>query len=265
MSLASASDSGNCHVVESPPSPGIHAKSSPTKTILMNMRSQFTKTSILVLDIDGTLSDSIPIHQEVFAGAIQALGFTKLDTNWGVYSQHTDIGIVEEAVARENELSAKKHDLSAFEADLTDRFFSLLKFKKIEEIKGAKAFVEAAYRSEWGVVFATGGIRGVSGEKLKAIGISYDDEMLITSSEWANRTQLVAAAIAKAKEYYDVPNPKSVLSLGDGRWDWEVANQLNIRFLGVGTSSSADILKDLGARVIPDLSNAESILACPNH
>jgi hypothetical protein len=43
-----------------------------------------------------------------------------------------------------------------------------------------------------------------------------------------------------------------------------VAKQLDIQFLGVGTSSSADILKDLGAQLVPDLSNAESILASFN-
>ncbi|KAF1042738.1 MAG: hypothetical protein GAK35_02548 [Herbaspirillum frisingense] len=224
------------------------------------MRSSSAKTSILVLDIDGTLTDSVALHQEAFLGAMQALGLSRLDANWGAYPQHTDTGIFAEAIARDAAQS-KRHEVTAFEADLASRFAALLRNRRIEEIPGARAFVEAANASEWGVVFATGGIRGVSGDKLRAIGIDVDDELLLTASEWANRTELVAAAIARAKTYYGIAAPCTVLSIGDGRWDWDVARRLDIRFLGVGRSASAGVLEGLGARVMPDWTDAMSVLA----
>jgi len=224
------------------------------------MQAAPAKTSILVLDIDGTLTNSVALHQEAFLGAIQALGLRQLETNWGSYAQHTDTGIVAEAIARDPLLKGIDFNQTAFEADLEQRFSILLQTRGISEIAGAKAFVEAAHLSDWGVVFASGGIRSVSREKLRAVGIPYSDEILITSSEWENRTQLVAAAIARAQSYYGIASPQSVLSLGDGRWDWQVARQLDIHFLGVGRAPSADVLRSLGAKVIGDLRDAAAML-----
>lgn len=220
------------------------------------MHATALKTSILVLDIDGTLTDSVTLHQEAFLGAMQARNLRQLDTNWGEYPQHTDTGILAEAIFRDTSSPVSVHIVEAFERDLAKRFSALLHEQGVQEIPGAKVFVDALADSHWGVVFATGGIRGVSRGKLEAIGIEFDENILITSSEWPNRTQLVAAAIERAKTHYAITSPQCILSIGDGRWDWEVAQKLDIRFLGVGTTPSADLLKKLGAQVIPDYTDA---------
>ena len=107
------------------------------------------------------------------------------------------------------------------------------------------------------MVYATGGVRGVSRAKLDAVGISCSEETLITSSEHENRTELVASAIQRAKEVYCIAEPMRILSLGDGRWDMEVAAALKIDFLGVGAgTSSAAFLASNGAEVLSDLSEA---------
>lgn len=220
------------------------------------MHTTAIKTSILVLDIDGTLTDSVALHQEAFLGAMQALNLSRLDTNWGEYPQHTDTGILAEAILRDTSVPVSEHIVEAFQRDLAERFSSLLHERGVQEIPGAKVFSDALADSHWGVIFATGGIRSVSREKLEAIAIKFDENILVTSSEWPNRTQLVAAAIERAKAHYAIATPECILSIGDGRWDWEVAQQLNIRFLGVGTTPSADLLKRLGAQVIPDYTDA---------
>lgn len=216
-----------------------------------------TKTCILVLDIDGTLTDSVAMHQEAFVQALRMLDIPQLDTNWDSYQQHTDTGILAEAVARADLPKKSPQQVSAFEADLTERFLRSLRSNALREIRGARKLTEYAVQSKWGVVYATGGVRGVSRAKLEAVGIPYSEETLITSSEYENRTELVASAIQRAKEVYRVSEPIRILSLGDGRWDLEVATALNIDFLGIGAGTrSAAFLANSGAEVLPDLSAA---------
>jgi beta-phosphoglucomutase-like phosphatase (HAD superfamily) len=166
--------------------------------------SKNTKTCILVLDIDGALTDSVAMHQEAF---LQALGIPRLDTRWGSYQRRTDTGILTEAVARADLPRKSPQQVSDFEADLAERFLRLLRTSTLREIKGARKLTEHTAQSKWGVLYATGGMRGVSRAKLEAVGIPYSEETLITSSEYENRTELVASAIQRAKEVYHVAEP----------------------------------------------------------
>lgn len=52
--------------------------------VKINIR-QMKKDCILVLDIDGTLTDSVSMHQEALLGAMQALNLARLNTDWGSY------------------------------------------------------------------------------------------------------------------------------------------------------------------------------------
>lgn len=121
------------------------------------------KTSILILDIDGTLTDSVTMHQEAFLQALNALDIPRLDTNWGGYLQHTDTGILAEATARAGLPKKSQQQVSAFEADLTQRFLRLLSARPLQEIKGARQLTEYAAPSKWGVVYALAGCEGSAG------------------------------------------------------------------------------------------------------
>ncbi|MDF3832135.1 haloacid dehalogenase-like hydrolase [Cupriavidus basilensis] len=214
------------------------------------------KDRILVLDIDGTLSDSVGLHQSAFLAAMTALGLPDLDTDWGSYPHHTDTGILAHALAAGGRAQMLPHEQALFEQDLDQHFVSRLSERGLVEIRGARAFVEAAGNTGWAVVYATGGIRSVSRRKLQAIGIAYAEPTLMTASEHASRTDLVAAAIERAKQYYGIAEPRDVDSVGDGRWDLEVAGRLGIGFIGVGSPPAADVLTSRGATVFPDLARA---------
>ncbi|WP_416051576.1 hypothetical protein [Cupriavidus basilensis] len=84
--------------------------------------------------------------------------------------------------------------------------------------------------------------------------------MLLTASEYPSRTDLVASAIHQARRYYDIAKPKRIVSVGDGRWDLEVAEKLGIGFIGIGASAAADVLTSRGATVFADLRQA---MPCP--
>lgn len=219
---------------------------------------QMKKDCILVLDIDGTLTDSISMHQEALLGAMQALGLTRLNTDWGSYPHHTDTGIFAHALA-ENGVEASSSDVAAsFERDLDNRFAMLLAERGLREVPGARALVLAAAQTRWGVVFATGGIRSVSRRKLRAVKIDFAEEVLISSSEHASRRNLVEAAVNRAMQVYDISNPRAVTSVGDGLWDLRVAGELGLGFVGVGgpDSRSVHALRAQGATVFSDLHEA---------
>lgn len=218
------------------------------------------KQRIVVLDIDGTLTDSIALHQHAFGAAMAALGLPSLNTDWSSYPSHTDIGIYQHAL-QENGRPLDAHAQHVFEADVEHRFMTLLANTPVHEIRGATDFLAALDRTDWAVVFATGGIRGVSGKKLDALGVAYDASMLVTSSEYAARDELVAAAIMRAKQKYALATPLAVVSVGDGRWDLEVAATLGVDFLGVGAGTSAHWLRAQGATVIPDLTGGLEALS----
>lgn len=211
------------------------------------------KDSILILDIDGTLTDSVALHQAAFLGAMQALALPRLDTDWAGYPQHTDLGILAHALRANGQPAPSPAMRSAFETDLSERFTRLLAATALQEIPGARALVAGQVDTRWGVVFATGGVRAVSGDKLDAVGIAWSPEVLVTSSEHCNRGVLVAAALARARSFYGIGKPRAVVSIGDGRWDLEAAKALGVAFLGVGRGPAAHALAAQGAAVHADL------------
>ncbi|WP_025137927.1 HAD family hydrolase [Achromobacter sp. DH1f] len=227
------------------------------------------KKYILVLDIDGTLTDTVALHQRAFLGAMQALALPALETDWGAYPHHTDTGILRHALAMNGRAEPSAGQLMAFEEDLARRFLDELAAAPtpaaptpaapIQPIPGAADFVHGLADSAWAVVFATGGVRAVSGVKLQAAGIPFSDAALFTASEEPARDALVARAIAHAHRAYPQTRDGVVVSMGDGLWDLKVAQQLGLRFLGVG--STAQALAARGAPVLPDLTGAAAALA----
>lgn len=164
--------------------------------------------------------------------------------------------------------------LMAFEQDLARRFLDELAAAPtpaapkpaaptpaapIQPIPGAADFVHGLADSAWAVVFATGGVRAVSGVKLQAAGIPFSDAALFTAREEPARDALVARAIAHARRAHPQTRNGVVVSMGDGLWDLQVARQLGLRFLGVG--STAQALAARGATVLPDLTGAAAALA----
>ncbi|QBC33385.1 hypothetical protein [Pandoraea sp. XY-2] len=105
-------------------------------------------------------------------------------------------------------------------------------------------------------MFATGGIRQVSHRKLRSVAIEYTDAMLVTSSEYSSREQLVAQAIKRAQAGYGITHPRAVVSIGDGMWDLKVARRLGIDFVGIGSRRSRSPLCAEGVPVYDDMWDA---------
>jgi len=201
------------------------------------------KKKLFVFDIDGTLSDSVPLYQRAFIDSIQKLG-VKTDPNFKTFKHHSDsyIGkVVYETVAK------KKFDQSTilkFEDLLLDY---LQRNEKIIEIKGAAKTINFLEKeTEFGVCFATGSFLKTAIYKLNEIGISFDPIQLVASNDIEDREGIVSKAIEGAKAFYQQDHFEIIISVGDGIWDLKTAKNLNLHFIGVGKDNK-ELLAEQGA------------------
>ncbi|WP_216856638.1 HAD family hydrolase [Acidisphaera sp. S103] len=208
-----------------------------------------TAARLAILDIDGTLTDTVALHQAALEDAMRSFSFPALDTDWAGYRHHTDSGIFAEAWERAGWGSPAEADRRRLEDRFNQAFAALLPSHPIREIPGAAAFVELLRREGWRVSFATGGLREASCIKLQATGIPYTERLLATASEHLSREEIVSAAIHAAALDSTGSLPVSV---GDGLWDLLTAHALGVSFLGVGMGAKAQLLADRGATVVRD-------------
>ncbi|CAH2602222.1 HAD family hydrolase [Rhodovastum atsumiense] len=214
---------------------------------------------LVVLDIDGTLTDTVTLHQAAMRVALDAFDFPVLEPDWSRYRHHTDSGIFAEAWQRAGRGNPAEADRHRFFARFEDAFARLCPLHPIREIPGAAAFVALVRATGWAVAFATGGLRTPARAKLRAIGIAFTEPALVTASEFLSREEIVSAAIAAARIAPD-GRPAAVISVGDGLWDLQAADHLGLGFLGVGTGAKAEALAGQGAAVVPDFTDPVRVL-----
>jgi phosphoglycolate phosphatase-like HAD superfamily hydrolase len=214
--------------------------------------------SIAVFDIDGTLTDSVALHQRAFEASMRRFDFPALNTDWSSYRHHSDTGIFEEAWLL-GEMPGPA-DFAQLEAHFVVDFDREHGTTPTAEIAGASAFLEGLSREGWLPGFATGSLRHGALAKLQALGIDYDPDLLVTASEFRAREDIVGAAIERGRTKYGLA-PERIVSIGDGLWDFHTAEALKLDFVGIGSGPKADALRALGARVFSDFTGGLGILA----
>jgi phosphoglycolate phosphatase-like HAD superfamily hydrolase len=190
------------------------------------------QNTLIVFDIDGTLTDSVLIHQTAFKYALNEFGFTNYDTNFGSYLHHTDSYIFSEIFRKQRNYAPGKADISSFEELVLKKIQSDLEEKLIQEIPGATDFITALQKSGYDIVYATGSVTKPAQLKLEHIGITVNENLLISSNNIHSREELVNLAIERAGKFYQ-KNYEKIISIGDGLWDLKTANNLNIDFVGI--------------------------------
>lgn len=216
---------------------------------------------IYIFDIDGTLTDSVAVHQRCFSAAFRAIGMREVDEQWGAYRHHTDSGIFREAFLRAHGREADREDEARFVAALVREWAQSP--DPVQEIAGATDFMaRLAGAGQIRFAFATGSYRPLAQSKLAAAGIACPERLLVTASEFETREQIVSAAIAAASEGSDAAKVPTVVSFGDGLWDWHTAKNLRLHFVGVADGAKAEQLKTAGARVVvPDFRHLGHLLS----
>ncbi|MBL4652608.1 MAG: HAD family hydrolase [Flavobacteriales bacterium] len=192
------------------------------------------KKNLIVFDIDGTLTDSVGIHQKAFIEALSDLGIEKIDSNFKEYKHHTDSYIAKVIYENDKKELISELKASEFEHHLTKKVIA----ERIDEIRGATNLIEnLENQTDFGVCFATGSLRRPAEFKLKSIGIDFSDKQLVASDDIFERENIVQKAIDNASDFYNVKNFDRIISVGDGLWDLITAKNLGLEFIGVGLTN----------------------------
>lgn len=209
-------------------------------------KKELKKKNLIVFDIDGTLTDSVAIHQNAFVETLVEIGVKNLNSDFKSFKHHTDSFIAKEIY--ENDTDEIFSDLirTKFEKGLTER----INTSSIEEIKGASRLIDhLKHNTNYTVCYATGSLLRPAKFKLDSIGVHYDEKLLVASDNIYSREDIVSAAIRKARGHYGIEKFDRIISVGDGLWDLLTAKNLGLEFIGVGESNKK-ALEQNGANII---------------
>ncbi len=192
------------------------------------------KNKLAIFDIDGTLTDSVKIHQSAFVKALNIFGLSDFNTNWSSYKHHTDSYIFKTIFEAQLKKPLIHKDIERFEDLLHELISEAIIQNSLKEIKGAKYFLSTlTHNSDFDIVFATGSLFNPAKLKLEQVGISLPDTLLISANQIFSRDELVLKAIATAKVFYSKNTYEQIISFGDGLWDYETSKNINIDFIGI--------------------------------
>lgn len=212
------------------------------------------KNKLIVFDIDGTLTESVEIHQKGFINALTQLGVKNIDSNFKAYKHHTDSFIAKVIYENDKNILFSETEIGKFEALL----LNFIQNYPIVEITGAKKTVEQIENDkDFGICYATGSLLKPAKYKLDSIGLKYNREQLIASNNIEDRESIVLKAIESAKLFYDIEKFERIISVGDGLWDLKTAQNLNLEFIGIGSKNKEIMTKNGMNNYFEDLTNFE--------
>ncbi len=202
------------------------------------------KNLLFVFDIDGTLIDSARSYAHVLVNAFRRMGIEQVDTDFDNYLHHTDSYALR--YNYENNFDVPFHE-SLFEELDRQLGNEIAKHAVAAEVAGARSFINTLRKTKTPFAFATGAFPAPTHYKMKKANIWYSDELLVTSINHITRETMVSEAIEKAKDHFKTSGEKAIISVGDGLWDLQTANNLGIDFIGIGQKNK-DVLMDNGCK-----------------
>lgn len=188
--------------------------------------------NLLILDIDGTMTQSENHHLGAFEDAMRSVGIQDIDTNWEKYEHITDTHVFKENYIAQFGAEPDEMTFELLEEIMTS---NIQEFVSPIELPGARQAVEMLKaHPDFHFAYATGSLYAPAKYKLDETNIYYKDELLLGSNGYDSREEIVRAAIHAAKAKYEVVEYENILSVGDGIWDLKTARNLGLKFLGMG-------------------------------
>jgi phosphoglycolate phosphatase-like HAD superfamily hydrolase len=208
---------------------------------------------MIVFDADGTLIGGETTDWACFRAAFEEVaGFVLTDSFFASIEEITAQAIVHQALATlplDERRSKERSVCNGFLRRLEDAHNN--DAGCFVAVNGAAALLRELKERGIPIAIATGDWREPITFKLAAAGISIADIPVVTSSEYYSRSDIIAAAVAKAGGSLE-----GTIYVGDGLWDLRACAKLGIRFVGVGHREEK--LRQAGARhVLADLSPLE--------
>lgn len=185
----------------------------------------------IILDVDGTLIESMSVDTELYFASIkEILGTVRVRKNLDDYEHVTDSGILAQLLS-DNGYSFDNEIAASIQALFVDGIRRHIETEgPFPTIDGAIQFVEMAREScKRRVAIATGGWRKSALLKLQSAGFDIDGVPVVTSDESPSRIEIMRLALAKIGDDFE-----SVTYFGDAKWDQRACRKLGWNFVAVG-------------------------------
>jgi phosphoglycolate phosphatase-like HAD superfamily hydrolase len=219
---------------------------------------------LIMLDIDGTLTQSYDYDREIFGRAIgEVLGCPPVDADLNGYVDKTSIGVTLEAIQRLTGRDATPAEIEAVKRRVLEYLEDMYRESPgvFSEVPGAACFLQRLReRIGVGIAIATGCWRREALFKLEASGLDVTGLPMATSDDHRDRQRIMEIAAARARDFYACPAFEHLVYLGDGPWDLQFSRSLGYGFIGIGPRVQA--LVGPGAdHWHPDYLDGEAVLA----
>jgi phosphoglycolate phosphatase-like HAD superfamily hydrolase len=219
---------------------------------------------LVIFDIDGTLTDTMNLDDELYVNALKnTLDIDLTQNEWDHFkkiSTGTDSGITREIFNKKLDYNWDQKASSFLKSSFLDSLANLFLKKPylFKEILGAKDFINGLANYEGiKVGIATGSWKDSGIIKLNSIDINYKDFPFGHSDLYSERKDIIDHVIHDSHSKFGISNFSKITYIGDGIWDMVAAQELGINFIGVD-SKNTGLLSNLGvSNVIRNYSDKE--------
>jgi phosphoglycolate phosphatase-like HAD superfamily hydrolase len=205
--------------------------------------------NLIMLDIDGTLTQSYEYDREIFGLAISdVLGCPPFEADLTGYIDKTSTGVTMESIRRLTGRNPRVGEVLGVKRRVRYHLERLHREspENFSEVPGAARFLKRLRKLDGtGIAIATGCWRSEAFFKLRASGLSINGIPLATSDDDRDRMKIMEIAASRARDLYASPGFERVVYLGDGPWDLQASRTLGYGFVGIGPRVQA--LKDTEA------------------
>ncbi len=220
--------------------------------------------NLVMLDIDGTLTQSYEYDREIFGLAIaEVLSYPTVNADLNGYVDKTSTGVTLEAIRR---LTGRNPEAEQFEEVKRRVLWHLERMHQespgaFSEVPGASRFLERLRKLDGaGIAIATGCWHSEALFKLRASDLNVDGIPMATSDDDRNRMRIMEISAEKARNFYACPAFDRTVYLGDGPWDLQASRSLGYGFVGIGPRVQVLMHPESG-RWHPDFLEIEAVLA----
>ena len=219
---------------------------------------------IVLFDIDGTLTATTSADNGCYEAAFaKCFGFPLPTTDWHCYQHVTDVGIIQETMAKSGRDPASLDAIVRFEAIYEGELARSLAERPdgFAEVPGAKVLLDVLTAMRHTIAaLATGGMRRTALFKLRQIGVDGAGMPGAFANDAISRADIARTAILRTGK-----TPDDIVYIGDGAWDAATAAALGLRFVGVCREYSRSRLEAAGAtEIIDDYLDLDAVLASIN-
>jgi phosphoglycolate phosphatase-like HAD superfamily hydrolase len=221
--------------------------------------------TLLIFDIDGTLTDTKDVDDDCFISAFfDEYKIELKNIDWSIFNNVTDYGLFIDIYNS----SFNRNPTEADRLNFQRRFFEYLNNKlksnpgKFKSVNGASNFIKYCLDyTNYKIAFATGGWHYSANLKLQAANI-FNVGIPISSCDILFRRQdILLEAIEKSKHHYKTQTFDKIIYFGDGVWDYKTTCELEIEFIGVDITQNKKLEKLGVENILNDFADIVKVLS----